>query len=104
MDYTESIKLLCQVTKKGVEEYNARTRKEADEKFSNVLGWVNGAYVGTDENNLYVEMQDSGRERGEFKAVSWCYVNDELGKASKISKAALEAVLQRLTGGNDAQA
>lgn len=80
-------------TTSSTEEYTAKTRSEADELFKTLVRW------DAPPERLYVEMQDSGREKAEFKAIKWCFLNEELEKASKVSQARLDETLKRITQG-----
>ena len=78
-------------TTSGTEDHTSKTQREADELFKKLVNW------DAPKERLYVEMQDSGRKKAEFKAVKWCFLNDELEKASKISQIELDKTLKRLT-------
>ncbi|MBO0794406.1 MAG: hypothetical protein J2P36_26120, partial [Ktedonobacteraceae bacterium] len=57
----------------------------------------NGVYNGCPENHLYVEMEDSGQERGEFRCIEYVYLHEELEEAAKSgSRELLDTTLQRL--------
>jgi hypothetical protein len=53
-------------TTETIEEHPARTRKEAEAKFSEYCRW------DAPENYLAIQLEDSGKERGEFRPVAWC--------------------------------
>jgi hypothetical protein len=74
----------------GVEVFSEWTKSDVQARVSVLSRW------DRPDTYLYYEVQDSGQERGSFKAVAWCYLNDELGTAAKISKETLHETFERM--------